>query len=102
LPNKSRIALLRQDIFVYYLRIALIYDLLFGEDTMPTAVEQLIDHLTKDIAALEERAKQAEAMLPHIAEKYRQRWRASMDTTLRQANELSELLLEIRKDHPGN
>ena len=69
---------------------------------MPTAVEQLIDHLKKDIAALEERAKQAEALLPHIAEKYRERWQASIESTLQQGKELSELLVEIRKDHPGN
>ena len=69
---------------------------------MPTAVEHLIEHVKKDIAALEERAQRAEAMLPHIAEKYHERWRASIDATLQQAKELSELLVEIRQDHPGN
>ena len=68
---------------------------------MPTAVE-LIEHLKQDIAALEERALRAETMLPHIAEKYRERWKASIESTLQQARELSELLVEIRKDHPGN
>jgi hypothetical protein len=69
---------------------------------MPTAVEQLVEHLKQDITALEERAQRAEAMLPHIAEKYHQRWRASIDATLQQARELGELLVEIRQDHPGN
>ena len=68
---------------------------------MPTAVE-LVEHLKQDIAALEERARRAEAMLPHIAEKYRERWKVSIESTLQQARELSELLIEIRKDHPGN
>jgi hypothetical protein len=72
-----------------------------GGDAMPTAVE-LVEHLKQDIAALEERARRAEAMLPHIAEKYRERWKVSIESTLQQARELSELLIEIRKDHPGN
>ncbi|HYV75329.1 MAG TPA: hypothetical protein VFB24_13820 [Candidatus Binatia bacterium] len=69
---------------------------------MPTAVEQLAEHLKHDIVALEERARRAEAMLPQISEKYRVRLRASIDSTLQQARELSELLVEIRQDHPGN
>ena len=69
---------------------------------MPTSVEQLIDHLKQDIAALEERARRAESMLPHLAEKYHERWKASIDSTWQQAKELSQLLVDIRKDHPGN
>jgi len=69
---------------------------------MPTPVEQLIDHLKQDIAALEARAQRAESMLPHLAGKYHDRWKASIEATLQQAKELSELLVEIRKDHPGN
>ena len=69
---------------------------------MPTSAEHLIEHLKHDIAALEERAKRAEAMLPHLAEKYHDRWKAIIDSTLQQAKELGELLVEIRRDHPGN
>ena len=69
---------------------------------MPTAVEQLIEHLKQDIAALEERAQRAEKLLPHIAEEYRQRLKASIDATWQQAKDLGELLVEIRRDHPGN
>ena len=69
---------------------------------MPTSAEQLIAHLKQDIAALEARAHQAEAMLPHLAEKYHDRWKASIEATLKEAKEIGELLVEIRKDHPGN
>jgi uncharacterized protein YicC (UPF0701 family) len=69
---------------------------------MPTSAEHLIEHLKHDIAALEERAKRAESMLPHLAEKYHARWKASIESTVQQAKELSELLVEIRRDHPGN
>jgi len=69
---------------------------------MPTAVEQLIEHLKQDIASLEDRARRAEAMLPHLAEKYHERWRANIDATLQQAKEINQLLVEIRLDHPGN
>jgi hypothetical protein len=69
---------------------------------MPTSAEQLIEHLKQDIAALEMRAKRAEAMLPHLAEKYHERWKATIALTWQQAKELNELLMEIRKDHPGN
>ena len=69
---------------------------------MPTAVEQLIEHLKHDIAALEERAQRAEKLLPQVAEQYHERLKASIDSTWQQAKELSELLVEIRRDHPGN
>jgi uncharacterized protein YicC (UPF0701 family) len=69
---------------------------------MPTAVEQLIEHLKQDIAAFEERAQRAEKLLPHVAEKYQQRLKASIESTWQQAKELNELLVEIRLDHPGN
>jgi uncharacterized coiled-coil protein SlyX len=69
---------------------------------MPTAVEQLIEHLKQDIAALESRAQKAEAMLPHLAEKYQERWKAAIESSWEQVKELNELLMEIRKDHPGN
>jgi uncharacterized protein YicC (UPF0701 family) len=69
---------------------------------MPTSAEQLIEHLKQDIAALEERARRAEAMLPHLAEKYHERWKAHIESTWQQAKELSTLLVEIRQDHPGN
>lgn len=69
---------------------------------MPTAVEQLIEHLKLDIAALEQRAQRAEELLPHVAEKYRERLKSSVDSTWQQAKELNELLVEIRLDHPGN
>jgi uncharacterized protein YicC (UPF0701 family) len=69
---------------------------------MPTAVEQLIEHLKQDIAALESRAQKAETMLPHLAEKYQERWKAAIESSWQQVKELNELLMEIRKDHPGN
>jgi uncharacterized protein YicC (UPF0701 family) len=69
---------------------------------MPTAVEQLVEHLKQDIATLESRAKKAEELLPHVAEKYAKRWKASIDAQWKQAMELSALLQEIQKDHPGN
>lgn len=69
---------------------------------MPTAVEQVIEHLKQDIAAFEARAKKAEALLPHLAEKYRERWKAAIASSWEQAKELSALLQEIQKDHPGN
>jgi len=69
---------------------------------MPTTVEQLIEHLKHDIAELEARAQRAEKLLPHVAEKYQDRLKASVDATVQHANELSELLVEIRRDHPGN
>ena len=69
---------------------------------MSTSAEHLIEHLKQDIAALEERIKRAESMLPHLAEKYHERWKASIESTLQQAKKLSELLVEIQRDHPGN
>lgn len=69
---------------------------------MPTSVEQLIEHIKKDIAMLEAHARQAEEMFPHFAGKYAERWRASIDARWKQAAELSALLQEIQKDHPGN
>ena len=69
---------------------------------MPTAVEQLIEHLKHDITALEERAQRVETLLPHVAEKYQERLKASIDSTWQKAKELNELLVEIRRDHPGN
>ena len=69
---------------------------------MPTAVEHLIEHLKHDIAELEARAQRAEKLLPHVAEKYQERLKASIDATVQHASELSELLVEIRRDHPGN
>ena len=41
-------------------------------------------------------------MLPHLAEKYHDRWKASIEATLKEAKEIGELLVEIRRDHPGN
>ena len=69
---------------------------------MPTAVEQLIEHLKQDIAALESRAKKAEEMLPHVADKYAARWKAAIEARWKQAMELSALLQDIEKDHPHN
>ena len=69
---------------------------------MPTAVEELVEHLKQDIATLESRAKKAEELLPHVAEKYAERWKAAIDAQWKQAMELSALLQEIQKDHPGN
>jgi hypothetical protein len=69
---------------------------------MPTSVEQLMEHIKKDIATLEAHAKQAEEMLPHVAEKYSGRWKAAIEARYKQAIELSALLQEIEKDHPHN
>ena len=69
---------------------------------MPTSVEQMIEHMKKDIAALEAHARQAEEMLPHVAEKYAARWKAAIEARWQQAKELSALLQDIQKDHPGN
>jgi hypothetical protein len=69
---------------------------------MPTSVEQLKDHIRKDIASLESHAKQAEEMLPHLNEKYAARWKAVIEARWKQALELSALLQEIEKDHPHN
>jgi len=69
---------------------------------MPTAVEQLIEHLKQDIAALESRAQKAEEMLPQVADKYAARWKAAIEARWKQAIELSALLQEIEKDHPHN
>ena len=69
---------------------------------MPTAVEHLIEHLKQDIADLEARAQRAEKLLPHVAEKYQERLKTSIESTWQQAKELGELLVEIRQDHPGN
>jgi hypothetical protein len=41
-------------------------------------------------------------LLPHVAEKYAKRWKASIDAQWKQAMELNALLQEIQKDHPGN
>ncbi len=69
---------------------------------MPTAVEQMIEHLKQDIAAIEARARKGEELLPHVAEKYAARWKASIDALWKQAMDLSALMLEIEKDHPHN
>jgi hypothetical protein len=69
---------------------------------MPTSVEQLKEHIRKDIAALESHAKQAEELLPHVNEKYAARWKAAIEARWKQALELSALLQEIEKDHPHN
>jgi hypothetical protein len=69
---------------------------------MPTAVEQLIEHLKQDIASLESRARKAEELLPHVSEKYAARWKAAIEARWKQAMELSALLQEIEKDHPHN
>jgi septation ring formation regulator EzrA len=69
---------------------------------MPTSVEQVIEHIKKDIATLEAHARQAEELLPHVAEKYAARWKAAIEARWQQAKELSALLQEIQKDHPGN
>ena len=68
---------------------------------MPTSVEQLIEHIKKDIAMLEAHARQAEELLPHFGEKYVERWKAGIQARWKQAAELSALLQEIQKDHPG-
>ncbi len=69
---------------------------------MPTSAEHLIEHLKQDIASLEMRAKKAEEMLPHVAEKYATRWKAAIHESYKQAIELSALLQDIEKDHPHN
>ncbi|HVP55397.1 MAG TPA: hypothetical protein VMU45_10415 [Candidatus Eisenbacteria bacterium] len=69
---------------------------------MPTSVEQLMEHLKKDIASLEAQARQAEELLPHVAEKYAARWKAAIEARWKQALEISALLQEIEKDHPHN
>ena len=69
---------------------------------MPISGEQMIEHIRKDIAAIEAHARQAEQMLPHVAEKYSVRWKAAIEAHWQQAKELSALLQEIQKDHPGN
>jgi hypothetical protein len=68
---------------------------------MPHSVDELIEHIKKDIAMLEAHARQAEEMFPHFAEKYADRWKASIQARWKQAAELSALLQEIQKDHPG-
>jgi len=69
---------------------------------MPTSVEQLKEHIRKDIASLEGRAKQTEELLPHVAEKYAGRLKSTVEACYKQAIELSTLLQEIEKDHPHN
>ena len=69
---------------------------------MPTSVEQLMEHIKKDIATLEAHARQAEQLLPHVAEKYAERLKAAIEASYKQAIELSALLQEIEKDHPHN
>ena len=69
---------------------------------MPTALEQLVEHLKQDIASLEAAARQAESLLPHVAEKYAARWKTAIHERYQQAIELSALLQEIEKDHPHN
>ena len=69
---------------------------------MPTSVEQLKEHIRKDIASLEIHARQAEELLPHVGEKYAPRWKAAIEARWKQAMELSALLQEIEKDHPHN
>ena len=69
---------------------------------MPTAVEQVIEHLKQDIASFEAHARRAEELLPHLADKYKAQWKAAIEARWRQATELSALLQEIQKDHPGN
>jgi len=67
---------------------------------MATAVEQLIGHLKQDIAVLHWRAKKAEEMLPHVADKYAARCRAAIEARWKQAMELSTLLPVIEKNRP--
>jgi hypothetical protein len=55
------------------------------------------EHIRKGIASLESHAKQAEELLPHVAEKYAGRWKAAIDARWKQALELSALLQEIKK-----
>jgi hypothetical protein len=69
---------------------------------MPLSVEQMIEHIKKDIVPIEAHARQAEEMLPHVAERYSARWKAAVEARWQQAKELSALLQEIQKDHPGN
>jgi len=69
---------------------------------MPTSVEQLKEHIKKNIASLEAHAKQAEELLPHVAEKYASRLESAIEASYKQAIELSALLQEIEQDHPHN
>jgi uncharacterized protein YicC (UPF0701 family) len=69
---------------------------------MLTSVEQLKEHIKKDITSLEAHAKQAEELLPHVSEKYAPRWKAAIEARWKQAMELSALLQEIEQDHPHN
>lgn len=69
---------------------------------MPTSVEQLKEHIKKDIASQEAQAKRAEELLPHVAEKYVDRLKAAIEASYKQAIELSALLQDIEKDHPHN
>jgi len=69
---------------------------------MPSQAEPLIEHIRKDIAALEAHARRSEELAPHVAEKYAARWKASIAAKWQQALELSALLQEIEKDHPHN
>jgi hypothetical protein len=69
---------------------------------MPHSIDELIEHIKKDIATLEAHARQAEEMLPHFSEKYAERWKAGIQARWKQAAELNALLQEIQKDHPGN
>ena len=69
---------------------------------MPNSIEELIEHIKKDIATLEAHARKAEELLPHFAETYAARWKAGIEARWKQAAELNALLQEIQKDHPGN
>jgi len=69
---------------------------------MPASVEQLKEHIRKDIASLEARARQTEELLPHVAEKYAARLKSAVEASYKQAIELSALLQDIEKDHPHN
>ena len=69
---------------------------------MPTSLQQVVEHLKQEIAMFEAHAKRAETMAPQLAEKYKDKWKAAIESSRRQAIELSALLLEIEKDHPHN
>lgn len=69
---------------------------------MPTSREEVMEHLKQEIATFEAHARRAETMVPLVAEKYRDKWKAAIESTWRQAMELSALLQEIEKDHPHN
>jgi uncharacterized coiled-coil protein SlyX len=56
---------------------------------MPTLAEQLIEHLEQHIAALEMRAKRTKAMLPHLAGKYHERWKATIASTWQRRRNLT-------------